>query len=134
MESFDLDGVLCELPEEGTRIERYENAKKLFTPTKPFIVITARSDTEEITLVTKAWLAKNFGSKVKRVYLRDARIRKNVKNVAYYKAQVITDENVTAHTEDYIDVLKLLEKSVDCKLFLFKKGFAARIPFSPLLY
>jgi hypothetical protein len=143
--SYDIDGVLAELPPKRNklfskqtaneikqydqiRLKWYEHAKPLLFPKEKFIAISARSNDSTTMRITQQWLSNYHKKYLCGVYLLD--IEKTYDNVANFKSKIIQTHNITKHIEDNKQVLKRMNKILDTvNLYFWEKGMD-----EPVLY
>lgn len=120
---YDLDGVICEkspkrdkpfFKQNATERQNYlekrlkhcYTAKLKFTPTKNFIIITARKTYPEI-IATLVWL-KNNNLKPKAIYFLNG--KKTKENIIKFKAKIINYNQLKEYYDDDAEICKKLNK------------------------
>jgi len=110
MLAFDIDDTLADvsfnnLYSKEQLLGRYEKAKVLYKPTKPFIAVTARGRDSEVIKITNRWIAANFDN-CEGVYFVDGSEEDKIKG----KAEIVKRYNAEGYVDSKISTLALFIK------------------------
>lgn len=113
MQGYDLDGTLADVDYDlaGVRglVNVFKSAKVIYTPTEPFVVITARPHaTQDQRRATSEWLRENQPN-FKAIYYVPSG---SEADVAKSKARVIKRLNLDSYTCDNEEFNQLLQPLV----------------------
>lgn len=145
--SYDIDGVLAAQPPASEKkwghmggAERkarkdflydwYENAERLLLPKEAeFFAISARKREPRVFEITRTWLNKYYGNRVKGFYLLGT--SRTIENVVKFKSEMVIELGVKRHYEDNKKVLKGMRKLLpaDVELYFWERGMQDPIPF-----
>lgn len=109
MIAFDLDDTLAatEFQNAGVRglVNVFKSAKRIYTPTEPFYVITGRPHaTAEQRQATEAWLREQYPDNYKGTFYVSGTEAQIIKA----KAAKIREHRVTSYTDNNRDFLRAL--------------------------
>lgn len=141
--AYDYDGVLAVGPPKPPKpwrfmlgparaawrvflLRHYAAAKPLLPPVanRPFYVITARKDSDEVRAVSEAWLERHYPGRCRGLFLLGT--GRTLENVIAFKAATLTSIGATDFTEDNPQVVKGLRalnaSGLKARIWLYKKG------------
>ena len=110
MYGFNIDNTLADtnfnnIFSREQLLGRYKDAPVLYTPTKPFIAITARGTDADVKQITNRWIDMNF-TNCEGVYFVDGSEEDKIKG----KADVVKRLNLEGYVDSKISTLALFIK------------------------
>lgn len=120
MQGYDLDDTLAatEYQNAGVRglANVFASAKVIYTPSQPFIVITARTHaTSQQKTATEKWLRDNMNN-YKGIYY----VSGSEADIVKAKARIIRNRNLDSFTDNNTGILKALQAELGTDFPLYR--------------